>query len=385
MKRFVRLLTATLSLSLTLGLALMPVTVSRAYAVDPVTIPDPALAATIRTHLGLAAGQPITLAHMQSMTTTLNADSKGITNLAGLEMATNLKALVISNNPLVDYNALSGLTNLERLDLSYCGSHPDISALKPLTGLTSLGLEGTGVSDTTQLTGFTNLTFLCLAYCGVTDVSPVATLTSLTGLCLLGDHVSNITPLTALRNLTYLDVRYNRLLLHDGSPARTLIATLTAKGAEVPWRSMIDVYRFYNTKTQSHFYTASLEERQMVFDRWSKVFSYDGAAYSINTSDAWNTQHLWRFYNVRTGTHFYTASDEERDAVIAKWPDVYTLEGPAYDVCRTGVPGATSVYRFYNNINGTHFYTASPDERDMVISRWPSIYTYDGPAYWLAP
>lgn len=383
MKRLTGLL-AALSLSLALGLAMMSTGVQRAHAEETVTIPDAALAAAVRAELGLPAGEPITVADMQSLTS-LDFDNKGITDLTGLEQATNLESLVVRNNPLANYDALSGLASLRFLDVSYSGSHPDISALTPLTGLTELRLEGTGVTDMTQLTGFTGLTFLCVAYCGVTDVTPLAALTNLEGLCLLGDHVSDIASLAPFTNLTYLDVRYNRLLLHDGSPARAAIASLTAKGANVPWKTMTDVFRFYNTKAHSHFYTASVAERQTVFDRWSSIFSYDGTAYSINTSDAWNSQHLWRFYNVKTGSHFYTASEDEKNTVLATWPDIYQLDGPAYDVCPTPVPGATTVYRFYNKINGTHFYTASEDEKNTVLAMWPDIYQLDGPAYWLAP
>ena len=43
--------------------------------------------------------------------------------------------------------------------------------------------------------------------------------------------------------------------------------------------------------------------------------------------------------------------------------------------------GAVPVYRFYNRRAGSHFYTVSADERDQVITRWPMIYTYEGVAY----
>jgi hypothetical protein len=41
------------------------------------------------------------------------------------------------------------------------------------------------------------------------------------------------------------------------------------------------------------------------------------------------------------------------------------------------------VYRFYNLQNGSHFYTASAEEADMVIAAWPTVYRYEGPVFWL--
>jgi peptidoglycan-N-acetylmuramic acid deacetylase len=76
-------------------------------------------------------------------------------------------------------------------------------------------------------------------------------------------------------------------------------------------------------------------------------------------------------------------SAQERDTVIARWPNVYTYEGIAYNVCSVPAPATSPVYRFYNKLNGSHFYTASADERDTVIARWPNVYTYEGPAFWI--
>lgn len=41
-------------------------------------------------------------------------------------------------------------------------------------------------------------------------------------------------------------------------------------------------------------------------------------------------QTVYRFYNLRAGTHFYTASEAEKNAVLAKWPIIFRLEGSAF-------------------------------------------------------
>ncbi|NTW28210.1 MAG: hypothetical protein HGA39_02450 [Coriobacteriia bacterium] len=144
------------------------------------------------------------------------------------------------------------------------------------------------------------------------------------------------------------------------------------------------VYRFYNKTNGSHFYTASTEERDVVIARWSDTYASEGVALSVNTADPYNNAPLYRFYNKTNGSHFYTASTEERDVVIARWSAIYQYEGVAYNVCATARAGATPVYRFYNKTNGSHFYTASTGERDVVIARWSDTYVNEGVAYWLA-
>ncbi|MDO8848874.1 MAG: multicopper oxidase domain-containing protein [Coriobacteriia bacterium] len=146
---------------------------------------------------------------------------------------------------------------------------------------------------------------------------------------------------------------------------------------------MLPIYRFYNLLNGSHFYTASQDERDMVVVTWPGVWAYEGVAYSVNLDNPANDDPLYRFYNRLRGTHFYTASLEERDMVIATWPDVFTYEGIAYNISATEAVDTMPVYRFYNVRTGSHFYTASAGERDTVIATWPGIFTYEGVAFYV--
>ncbi len=134
--------------------------------------------------------------------------------------------------------------------------------------------------------------------------------------------------------------------------------------------SLAPVYRFYNFTNNTHFFTPSLDEANSVIVNYPKVFRYEGIAYYTNPAN--NTQPLYRFYNRRSGSHFYTASTTEADHVIATWPDIFTYEGETYKVSPSPVFGSTTVYRFYNLTNGSHFYTASEDERDTVSPPGPT-------------
>lgn len=161
-----------------------------------------------------------------------------------------------------------------------------------------------------------------------------------------------------------------------------LSAERVAGSAVLSWSVETPVYRFYNSKSGTHFYTPSVEEKNKVIAVWSSVFTYEGVAY--NAQPLRNAQPLFRFYNVRSGSHFYTASATERDKVRATWPHIFTYEGETYRVSLSG-PASAAVYRFYNRANGSHFFTASATERDIVIARWSNVYTYEGVAFYYHP
>ncbi|MBK6804741.1 MAG: DUF1800 family protein [Betaproteobacteria bacterium] len=89
---------------------------------------------------------------------------------------------------------------------------------------------------------------------------------------------------------------------------------------------------------------------------------------------------VFRFYNTQTGTHFYTISVAERDLVLARYAQ-FAYEGPAYYAYPASQGGQLPVYRFYNTRTGTHFYTQSEAEKDFVLVTYP-VFAFEGPAYY---
>jgi len=158
-------------------------------------------------------------------------------------------------------------------------------------------------------------------------------------------------------------------------------ATREQGEAYLNWKVSSPVYRFYNFTNNTHFFTPSLDEANTVIATWSNVFRYEGVGYYINPAN--NTQPLYRFYNRNSRSHFYTASAEEANTIVAKYSNVFTYDGQTYAVNPAPVANSAPVYRFYNLRNGSHFYTASAEEADMVIATWPTIYRYEGPAFWI--
>ena len=159
----------------------------------------------------------------------------------------------------------------------------------------------------------------------------------------------------------------------------------TVTFAVIPTPRPVPVYRFYDKKNGSHFYTASSVEKANVLSTLAKTYSLDGVAYVVNAASLENDAPLYRFYNKKNGSHFYTASESEKANVLANLSATYSYDGPAYDVCLSPVSGSTTVWRFYDKRNGTHFYTADPAEKADVIATRSSTYSLDGPAFYLAP
>lgn len=150
---------------------------------------------------------------------------------------------------------------------------------------------------------------------------------------------------------------------------------------QLTWRISSPVYRFFNFTNNTHFFTPSLDERNLVMNAWGHIYQYEGVAYTTNPVN--NAQPLYRFYNVRSRSHFYTADVTERDRVITTLGYIFTYDGPTYAVNPSPVANSAPVYRFYNVRNGSHFYTADVTEKDRVITTLGYIYQYEGSAFWI--
>jgi hypothetical protein len=145
---------------------------------------------------------------------------------------------------------------------------------------------------------------------------------------------------------------------------------------------VFDIFRFFNTQTGTHFYTASETERNTVQTTLPQ-FNFEGNLFDSNALEANTTGEIpvFRFFNTQTGTHFYTASTTERDSIIANLPQ-FNFEGTAYQAYSDADIERAPLYRFFNTQTGTHFYTASETERANVIANLPQ-FNFEGIAYYV--
>ena len=165
-----------------------------------VSIPDANLTAIVRRTLG----ERITSYTMLDLWR-FDASNSQVTDLTGLEHATNLKVLTLSDNSISDISSVAGLTNLEWLWLDNT-SIVDISPVAGLTNLVSLRLNNTSIVDISPVAGLTNLVSLRLNNTSIVDISPVAGLTNLTYLTLSNTSISDVSALAGLTQLTGLNL-----------------------------------------------------------------------------------------------------------------------------------------------------------------------------------
>ena len=179
-----------------------------------VSIPDPNLRAAVEKALGVTPGTPITADEMTTLTR-LEAKNANISDLTGLEGATNLKSLRLGGNSISDIAPVTGLTNLKVLSL-WANSISDISPVEALTNLTELNLSGNLISDISPVADLNQLTWLHLQSNRISDIAALASLTNLTALRLDRNSISDISALSRLIQLT--ELRLDRNSLTDLSP-----------------------------------------------------------------------------------------------------------------------------------------------------------------------
>ena len=227
-----------------------------------VSIPDENLHTVINETLGKPENARITREEMQTLTE-LHADNRGITDLTGLETATNLRDLALRDNLISDLTPIESLTRLTQLalsnnvifDLSPLASLINlreigisanfISDLSPLAGLIRLeeiGMSENPLADLAPLSGLINLRAFSgwdtpvvnlegiaelpklreinVCNAGISDLSPLAKAKGLTGLYLAASQVTDLSPIAGLTNLKFISFQANEI--SDLSPLENL-------------------------------------------------------------------------------------------------------------------------------------------------------------------
>ena len=227
-----------------------------------VNIPDANLRVAINEMRGKPENAPITREEMQTLTE-LEADNRGITDLTGLETATNLRGLALRDNLISDLTPLANLTRLQQLAL---GGNviSDLSPLANLSALREIGISGNFISDLSPLAGLIKLEELWISEipvadlaplsglinlraiagwdtpvvnlegiaelpklrdinicnAGISDLSPLAKAKGLTGLYIAASQITDLSPIAGLTNLKFISFQANHI--SDISPLKNL-------------------------------------------------------------------------------------------------------------------------------------------------------------------
>ena len=190
--------------------------------------PDANLRVAIAETLGKAPGSTITEADMQRLRH-LHADDKGISDLTGLEFATNLERIELRRNAISDLTPIAGLTRLN--NIKFRGNLiSDVSPLAALTSVDWLGLEANAITDLSPLKGLIKLNGIGISANPITNVAPLASLVSLERIDAWRSAITDFSALAELPRLSWIEL--------GGDGAIEAIPTL--KGLKALRRLQID-------------------------------------------------------------------------------------------------------------------------------------------------
>ena len=140
----------------------------------------------------------------------LDLSDNSLRNVLPLSALQNLQELDLSNNALNDLLALSGLKNLISLDVS----QNELTSLIPIStvsGLEKLNVSNNMLTDLTGIAQLSHLVNLNASYNEITIVSLLSANTQLSVLNISNNKIVDITPLSVLNRLTNFNFSNNKV------------------------------------------------------------------------------------------------------------------------------------------------------------------------------
>lgn len=210
-------------------------------------ITDSNLEKAIKNQLGISETKGLTIENVSAMGS-LAAQGNHISNLKGLEYASKLTELNISDNEVADLSYLknistleiliadgnkiesvAALINLDKLNWANLGDNgiADLTAFKNLSTLKTLSLYNNKISDINALQGLSDLKYLDLEGNKINDLSALSNLKELKTLLVSGNELTSLDPLGELENISYLYASNNQIA--DLAP----LANLSLENGEV--------------------------------------------------------------------------------------------------------------------------------------------------------
>lgn len=141
----------------------------------------------------------------------------------------------------------------------------------------------------------------------------------------------------------------------------------------------IDIYRFYNPKVGGHLFTADIAEKDSVEENAN--FRSEGSGFralSRADDEIIASTPIYRFFNNKLGSHFFTASEQEQAHVMTL--DNFIFEGVGFRAFVDQSSSTVAIHRFFNEHSGGHFFTASEIEK-AAVENLPN-FIYEGEAFY---
>jgi hypothetical protein len=150
----------------------------------------------------------------------------------------------------------------------------------------------------------------------------------------------------------------------------------------------VPIYRFFNTRSGDHLFTANVAERNAVLANLPDYIAegVGGVGFQAYSTAGTGLLPVYRFFKASNGEHFYTISESEKNFILNNLPQ-YVPEGIAYFASQTTGANYIPVHRFYtSSFGGLHFFTTNEAEKAAIIADFHKYqYTYEGIAYYIEP
>ncbi|MBL8015226.1 MAG: hypothetical protein JNK26_03505, partial [Candidatus Doudnabacteria bacterium] len=152
------------------------------------------------------------------------------------------------------------------------------------------------------------------------------------------------------------------------------------------------VYRFWSDKHQNHFYTADDNEKNDVLAKYSQsTWKYERVAFhafdaNINYPVSAGLYPVFRFWNNTLQGHFYTIDPNEAKDLVNHPERGWVFEFEAFQAFKAPYQNYTvPLYRFWSNSLQAHFFTTDEAEKNDLINNPGKGWTYEGVAFHVLP
>ena len=184
--------------------------------------------------------------------------------------------------------------------------------------------------------------------------------------------VLNVTTSTGMLSFAETGLANGAAFGFSGDGSGGTVFTATGATSVTPTPNNPAAFRFFDSIHGTQFLTTSSTESQTIMTTRPDLI-YEGIGlYAVDPAADSTAAPVYRFFDSKFGTHFYTSSSTERDTVAATRPDLVS-EGVGFYEHNAQQAGDTAVYRFFDSNFGTHFYTSSTTERATIIATRPDL------------
>ncbi|HEY5540976.1 MAG TPA: hypothetical protein VIL41_05940 [Coriobacteriia bacterium] len=137
------------------------------------------------------------------------------------------------------------------------------------------------------------------------------------------------------------------------------------------------LYRFRSLKTGTYLYTASEAKRYRLIKDSKKIWAFEGATLSVDTSATGNSVPLYQLYNTRTHKYLYTTLAATRDRLLKVRPKQWRYDTIVCYVSRD-TSGTAPVYKLEKKSTHGILFTSSAKVKTSLSTGRSAAFVYRG-------